>query len=83
MAHQPKAKYRELHPELFDAEEFEYWKAEWDGMPEYKHELATPYKSVTLHFRSEADFLDCAKRLGMLMNKGKSFWFPPTPEDTK
>jgi hypothetical protein len=50
-------------------------------MPAYGHELATPYKSVTLHFKSEADFLECAKRLGLLMNKGRSFWFP-SPDET-
>lgn len=75
--HQPKARYRELHPELFDAEQFEYWRAEWDGMPAYEHELATPYKSITLHFRNADDFAECANRLGILMTKGKSFWFPP------
>lgn len=81
MGHQPKARYRELHPELFDAEDFEYWKAEWGGMPEYTHELATPWRSVTMHFKSEADFVEFSSRLGMLMNRGRSFWFPPQKEN--
>lgn len=74
--HQPKARYREVHPELFDADSFESWRAEWGGMPAYEHELATPYKSVTLHFRNAEDVAEAAKRLGVLLGKGKSFWFP-------
>lgn len=70
------AKYREQHPELFDAEEFEAWAVEWDGMPEYTQQLLTPYRSVTFHFRSESDFVDFAKRLEMNLSKGRSFWFP-------
>jgi hypothetical protein len=77
VTHHPKARYREVHPELFDADAFESWRAEWGGMPEYEHELATPYKSITLHFRSEGDVLECARRLGFSLTKGRSLWFPP------
>lgn len=79
--HQPKARYRDLHPELFDAEQYEYWKAEWGGMPEYSHELATPFKSITIHFRNAEDVAEASRRLNLLLNKGKSFWFPAEAVD--
>lgn len=69
-------KYREEHPELFNAEEFEYWQKEWGGMPEYTQELMTPYKSLTFHFRNEADFLAFSAALKMNLTKGRSFWYP-------
>ena len=70
------SKYREEHPELFDAEDFEYWKREWGGMPEYKQELLTPFKSLTFHFRNAQDVADFAALLNMRLSAGRSFWFP-------
>lgn len=79
MSHQPKARYREPHPELFDAEAFESWRAEWGGMPEYEHELATPYRSIKIHLRSAEDLAELGRRLNLLVSKGRSFWFPAQP----
>lgn len=75
----PRARYREVTPALFDAEQFESWWNEWRGMPEYSHELATPFYTVIVHFRNRADLSDFARRLEQsIPGRGKkaSIWHP-------
>jgi hypothetical protein len=51
----------------------------WVGMPEYKHEDLSPWRSYPIHFRSEEDLDAFCKLLGLEARPSKAFWYPPDP----
>ena len=65
---------------LFDIEE--PWRKEWQGMPEFSQEDARPWKSLTVHFRCQADLDDFFAAIRELQNiiRNKSVWFPNQPD---
>lgn len=60
---------------LLDVEE--EWCKHWQGMPEFVQEDASPWTSLTVHFRSRGDMVSFAETIGQAINKEtKSLWFP-------
>jgi hypothetical protein len=61
-----------------DAEVHKAWE-HWRGMPEYRHEDLTPWRSITVHFQSKADWDAFALLVEQPMNlkTTKSIWYPP------
>ena len=57
--------------------------AEWTGMPEYHQEDQTPFRSVYVHFATQADVNAFAKLIGQKVTfseRGRyttDLWFPP------
>lgn len=63
--------------QLFNTEEFEKWKPEWKGMPEFKQDDVTSWKRIIVHFETEEDMKTFGKIIGQkLTYKTRSIWFP-------
>lgn len=55
----------------------ESWQDHWQDMPEFEQENNAPYKSINVHFRTEEDYKDFAKKIDQsLTAKTKSIWYP-------
>lgn len=53
------------------------WTEAWRGMPEFSQEDQTPWKSLPVHFESEADMAAFAKLVGQTITPNtRSIWFP-------
>ena len=54
------------------------WVDMWQGMPEYKHEDLTPWKTLNVHFRSREDYQAFFRLLGRTKapSQGGSLWYP-------
>lgn len=66
----------EISPEESAIEEAK-WKAHWKGMPDYTQEYNSPFRTITMKFRTKEHFKEFAKRIGQdLSNKTKSIWHP-------
>jgi hypothetical protein len=53
------------------------WKEHWVGMPEFVQEKKEPFKTITIRFETEEDYLDFQKKIEQpLTNKTKSIWHP-------
>jgi hypothetical protein len=53
------------------------WVDEWVGMPEFKQEDQTAWKTVQLHFRNREDMEAFGRLVGQKMTSGiRSIWFP-------
>lgn len=51
--------------------------AEWKGMPEFEQDDQSAWKTIKVHFDSEKDLLEFAKRLGQTVtDKTRYIWFP-------
>jgi hypothetical protein len=52
--------------------------AEWEGMPEFESNDEMPHRSITVHFRNDADVVDFLNRLELegVSSKAKFTWFP-------
>jgi hypothetical protein len=53
------------------------WQDEWQGMPEYKHQDLTPFKTIYVHFNNKEDL----KAFATLVNQTitcdtDSIWYP-------
>lgn len=53
-----------------------HWEDEWFGMPEFVQEDLSPYKSVTIHFRNQADMDTFFALIHQKQTKRKSYWYP-------
>lgn len=68
--------------EMFgDNDDFHAAYAEWEGMPEFKVHDLSPFRSVIVHFASQADIDLFEETIGQELppETGKvtrSFWFP-------
>lgn len=55
----------------------------WQGLPEFEQRDLTPWRVVTVQFRSEADFLEFKKKIGADKKRqagglnSHNFWYPP------
>jgi len=55
----------------------EWWKAEWQGMPEYVQEDISAWNTIGVNFRSREDMLAFADFIGQrLTNETRSIWYP-------
>ena len=62
---------------LFDKDEFNKWKEEWKGMPEFVQGKQEPYAQIIFRFANEEDLQDFAKLIGQkLTKKTQSAWHP-------
>lgn len=50
---------------------------EWVGMPEFNQKKIEPFKTLTIRFETEDDYLDFQKLIGQKLTvKTKSIWHP-------
>ena len=63
---------------LFEnVEDFEKWKDEWQGMPEFVQEDLQPMQSIIVHFENRKDMDEFSALIDQkLTYKTKSIWFP-------
>lgn len=55
----------------------EWWKVEWQGMPEYVQDDTTPWKSLYVHFRCREDYDEFGRVMQQrLTSDTSSIWFP-------
>lgn len=55
----------------------EPWKDEWQDMPEFIQEDASPHQQIIISFRTEEDVQDFSKLIDQpLTNRTKSAWYP-------
>ena len=51
-------------------------ETEWVGMPEFIQEDQSPFSSVTMHFRNQADEDRFFELIEQKRTKRKSYWYP-------
>ncbi len=62
----------------------EWWKVEWQGMPEFIQDEKRPWKSMYVHFRSREDLLEFGKMVKQrLTNDTPSVWYPEMPREKR
>ena len=77
-------KPKQAQHSLFDENEGTRWQDEWQGMPEFIQEDLTPYKSLTVHFETQADVKAFEALIGQkLYPKNNWIWFPHKKIDKK
>jgi hypothetical protein len=53
------------------------WEEAWHGMPEFVQEDLTPVKSITVRFRSAAEYREFAGRVEQSLTPNtRSIWYP-------
>jgi hypothetical protein len=53
------------------------WQYHWKGMPEFVNNDNSPFKKLTVNFRTEEDYIEFGKLIGQEnIMKSKSIWFP-------
>lgn len=58
-------------------DDLESWRDEWVGMPEFKQEDLSPWKSLVVHFEKREDLEAFAKAIGQrVLFTTRSIWFP-------
>lgn len=65
------------------AEESDKWENHWMDMPEFEQEDDTPFKKITVSFRTQEDyeeFVELVKQTNMTL-KTKSIWYPSLAKD--
>jgi negative regulator of genetic competence, sporulation and motility len=74
---------QENQTSLFDDFENE-WQKEWKDMPEFISDDKKPVQQIIVSFRTHADVVEFAKRLGITVTaKTNSTWFPAKGWDTR
>jgi hypothetical protein len=64
-------------PTLFDNTEFENWKDQWVGMPEFVQNEQECYAEIIFRFTCEEDLRKFADLIGQKLSKNtKSAWYP-------
>jgi hypothetical protein len=63
---------------LFESlEDFEKYKDEWQGMPEFVQEDLQPFQSIIVHFEKREDLDEFSKLVDQkLTYKTRSIWYP-------
>jgi len=55
----------------------EWWKVEWQGMPEFVQDNLRPWKTLNVHFLSREDMLAFAVLVQQKMtNETRAMWYP-------
>jgi predicted RNA binding protein with dsRBD fold (UPF0201 family) len=53
------------------------WQSEWQGMPEFEQEDVNAFRSIHVHFNTQDDVEEFARRISQpLPEKRNSIWFP-------
>lgn len=56
-----------------------WWKKEWQDMPEFIMEDLQPFKTLKIHFSNQKDIDDFAKLINQkILSKTKFLWYPKT-----
>ena len=64
-------------------EDLEWWRKEWQGMPEFVQEDLSPFKSIYVHFASVQDMLAFAKLVEQtITSQTQSVWYPRAEIET-
>lgn len=66
-------KWFDIPPE--NESEFD-WQSEWKSMPEYVQDDMSPYKSVKIHFRNQADMDAFFELINQKITRRNSYWYP-------
>lgn len=70
-------KQQDPQASLFDKEEHDKWKEDWQNMPEFNQKDLAPWKSIVVHFENDKDLKEFAKLVGQnLTHKTRSIWYP-------
>jgi hypothetical protein len=65
-----------------DLDEFTLWKKEWQGMPEFVQDDASPYHSIRVNFEIKEDMDEFSQVIGQRINpETMSVWFPKKDRD--
>ena len=62
---------------MFDKEDFNNWKPEWVGMPEYVQPNKMAFRDIVIHFKDQDavdEFRDLVQQ--KITSKTKYLWFP-------
>jgi len=60
-----------------DFDDLDWWKKEWQGMPEFIMEDLEPFQSLVVHFESVEDRKSFAKLIEQnITSDTKSLWYP-------
>ncbi|GAF68467.1 unnamed protein product, partial [marine sediment metagenome] len=55
----------------------DYWKEEWQDMPEFIHEDLLPWKTFSIHFRGRREMEEFGKLIKQsITSKTRSMWYP-------
>ena len=55
----------------------DWWKVEWQGMPEFRQDDIEPWKDLIVHFRTRDDMLEFARLLDQkLTSDTRAVWYP-------
>ena len=70
-----KEKLKQLN--LFNLDEIEEWRKEWQDMPEFIQEDLQPFRTITVHFETMEDLEKFSKLTNQkITHLTKSIWFP-------
>lgn len=56
---------------------------EWTGMPEYKQDVIDVYKTIKVHFKSEEDYFNFAKKIEQNLSESTKFIYYPKQQIEK
>jgi len=77
----PEEQTNDPFASLFDVEptpsEIDHWSNHWKEMPDYEQKENKPFKTVQVHFKTEADYNEFASLISQSLTvKTKSLWHP-------
>ena len=62
---------------LFDLDELEWWRSEWQNMPAWEQDDLSSWTSIKVHFESAADLERFAVAVGQpLTERTRYIWYP-------
>lgn len=62
---------------LFDRDEWQGWRSEWQGMPEFRQPDLTPAKTLIVHFETAEKLKEFAELIGQkIAMTTRSIWYP-------
>ena len=65
--------------DMFNVEELDGWKEQWQDMPEFKAEDLTPFQSILIHFKNKEDIEKFSQLIDQKITyKTKYAWYPKT-----
>ncbi len=68
--------------EAWKEHNYQNWREEWKGMPEFESKTMKPLRSLNVHFQTEEDIEKFQEVTGItLTGKTKSSWYPPREKD--
>lgn len=66
---------------LFNLDDFEPWREHWVGMPEFKQETLSAWRSILVHFNGPNNMAKFAELVGQKITlRTKYLWYPESEE---